>query len=200
MRELRDEEVIRYAAHEHFLEHGDRVKFKEGLDAHASYDTIRGALTRYAYNRVGKDWQDAEDCVQDAYVSVLLTAKVNEFFNFSGLYKIWLDRAIRDKRIEKRRINEIIIEDVEIDGADGLTLIDLAEGDSPTPELLIEIQTKVDGIMTSSNKLKPKAKAVIRLIVIFGYSYKEVAEMLNITPKRVHNTLVYFKKVYEEKL
>lgn len=148
-----DFRIIRNEAHNHFKEYGDLIKFKDGVDANNSYDVIRGALTKYAYNRVGKDWMDAEDCVQDAYVSVIITAKVNEFFNFAGLYKIWLDRAIRDKRIEKRRINEIMIEDMEVEGADGLTLIDLAEGNAPTPELLIEIQTRVDEIMTSSNKL-----------------------------------------------
>ena len=177
--------IIRDAAKEHFIENGDRAQFKEGDNANAAYDTVRGPLSRYAYNRVGKDWMDAEDCVQDAYVKVLETAKVNEFFNFGGLYKIWLDRAIRDKRIDRRRQGDVLVE--EMADKDGGSFIEMAESHDASPDFLMEMQGKVDAIMELSNQMKPKAKAIARLSLIFGYTITEIAEMLDVRYKRVGN-------------
>jgi len=187
------DKIVLDKAEAHFAEKGDRIRFKKGHDAHSAYDVLRGPLTRYAYSRVGKDWQDAEDCVQDAYVKVLETAKVNKFFNFGGLYKIWLDRAIRDKRIDKRRIGEVIVEDQEVKDAGGLTIVDVAEGDEPSPTLLAETQALVDDIMNLSNHMRPRTKSIARLSLIFGYTNKEVALMLRLPVRRVENSLQWFK-------
>ena len=195
-RETRDEEVIRGEAHIHFMEHGDKVKIKTEHDPHSSYDVLRGYLTKYAYGRLGRNWQDAEDATQDAYVKVLETAKVNEFFNFGGLYKIWLDRAIRDIRIENRKSNDLFVDNDEVEGGEGLTIIDLAESEDAPTDLLLSIQTRVNAIMDTTNKLSTKAKAIIRLTVLFGYSYKEVAKMMDVDVKRVENTLVYFRRIH----
>ena len=191
-----ERQIIRDAAETHFREGGDKVKFKSGDDANAAYDTVRGPLTVYAYNRVGKDWMDAEDCVQDAYVKIFETAKVNEFFNFGGLYKIWLDRAIRDKKRENRRQGEVLIEE---ENNEGLSYIDLAESNEAQPDLLMETQARVDDLMEFSNTLKPKKKAMVRLFFIYGYTLKEIAEMLNVTKKRVENSLAYFRIQFAEK-
>ena len=188
--------IVVMAAHDHFKEHGDKIKAKTKHDPHASYDVVRGYLTKYAYRRLGRSWQDAEDAVQDAYVKVLETAKVNEFFNFGGLYKIWLDRAIRDIRIEKRKSSEVISEDEQVEGADGLTLIDLAASEDAPTDLLVEVQERVDSLMTTTNKFPAKSKAIIRLKLLFGYSTAEVADMLDVSVKRINNTLAYFRKVY----
>jgi len=189
-----DKQVVIDAAETHFAESGDKIKFKEGNDAHAAYEVLRGPLTRYAYPRVGRDWQDAEDCVQDAYVKVLETAKVNKFFNFGGLYKIWLDRAIRDKRIDNRRMGEVIVEDQEVEGTGGLTLVGVAEGVEPAPPLLLETQVMVDNIMEVSNNMQQRTKAIARLSILFGYTNKEVAQMLAIPVRRVENSIQWFKK------
>ncbi len=181
----------------HFAMKGDRIKMKDGNDAHSSYDVLRGPLTLYAYSRVGRDWQDAEDCVQDAYVKVLETAKPNALFNFGGLYKIWLDRAIRDKRIDKRRMGEVIVEDQEVREAGGLSIVDLAESEDADPELLLQTQDLVDDIMELSNSMQPKAKAIARLSLIFGYTNKEVAQMLELPVRRVENSLAWFKQRLE---
>ena len=194
---MTDKRVLE-AADAHFREGADKVKFKDGNDANAAYDVLRGPLTIYAYARVGRDWMDAEDCVQDAYVKVLETAKVNEFFNFGGLYKIWLDRAIRDKRTENRRQGEVIVEDEEVEGSGGLTLVDVAESIEATPELVLAAQTRVDDIMALSNTMKPKTKAIARLSTIFGYTNAEIAQMLNIKPKRVTNSLQWFNQELKE--
>ncbi len=189
-----NEILIRMAANEHFLEHGDKIKQKKNkTDAHAVYDVLRGYLTKYAFRRVGKSWMDAEDVVQDAYVKVLETAKMNEFFNFGGLYKIWLDRSISAKLRDKSKLAEIVFEDQVMD-EEGLTTIELAEGEWAPPELLIDVQNRVNEIMDRSNAMKPKTKAIVRLVVLFGYTYREVANMMEISVKRVENTLVHFRR------
>lgn len=185
--------IVRQAAEAHFRKLGDKVKLKSESNPHAAYDVVRGQISRYAYPRVGYNWMDAEDAVQDAYVKVLETAKANEFFNFGGLYKIWLDRAISKVLADQRQKGLVITEDAVVDHEHGLTLIDTAESSDPEAELLMEMQERVDHIMEVSNRLPPKAKAIVRLFLIFGYTYKEISSMLNISKKRVDNTLTYFK-------
>jgi len=192
-----DEGLIRHEAHQHFLLDGDKVKAKAVSTAHSSYDVLRGRLTKYAYGRLDRNWQDAEDAVQAAYVKVLETAKITPFFNFGGLYKIWLDRAIRDIKIRDKKYEDVISEDREIPDTGGLTLIDLAEGDAPDTALLLEMQARINNLIDKSNTFSVSAKAIIRLTFLYGYTYKEVAGMTSTSIKRVENTLVYFKKKYQ---
>ena len=197
-RTIRDEEHIRYDAHEHFLKGGDKVKTKGSFDAHAVYDVVRGDLTKYAYNRLGRNWMDAEDAVQDAFVNTIRTAKVNPLYNFGGLYKIWLDRAISKIRSENARREDVFVDCLESEDEEGLSLIDLAESCDPSSELLLEVQEKVDKLMSLTNAIQPRSKRIIRLSVLFGYSNGEVAEMLNVSIKTVKNTLHHFKKLYRK--
>jgi RNA polymerase sigma-70 factor (ECF subfamily) len=62
--------------------------------------------------------------------------------------------------------------------------------DNLTPEqLLIDAQNKAD-LQKSTNALPTRCKLVFKLIKEEGLSYKEVAEVLNISPKTVDAHLV----------
>ena len=99
------------AAESHFREHGDSVQFNKGGNPNASYDVVRGDLTVYAYARL-KDWMDAEDAVQEAYVRVL--AAEAEPQNFGGIYKIVLDHTMSDMQRHDKVVAANISEDKEV--------------------------------------------------------------------------------------
>lgn len=185
-------------AETHFREHGDSIKFKDDGNPNASYDVVRGDLTVYAYGRT-KDWMDAEDAVQEAYLRVLENGK-EENLNFGGLYKITLDHCIVSKHRRDGVRNNVEVEDefTYDEDENRLSLIEQAVGNEADPLQLMEVQEKIDYIMEKSNKMNHKAKGIIRMSLIFGYTNKEIAEILNIKPKKVANTLVYFRKQMEE--
>lgn len=189
------EKVVRRDAEYHFKAQGDKVVVKGGFDPHAVYDVLRGTLTRYAYTKL-ENWMDAEDAVQDAYVNVLRTAKVNEFYNFGALYKIWLDRAIGNIKKERYDRQEVFIEFDDDDSP--LPLEELIEGDEPSSELLMEVQARINKLLQSTNTMRPRTKHIVRLSLLFGYSNKEVASMLEIDKKTVENTLCHFKKLMKK--
>lgn len=187
-------------AEKHFREHGDTVQFKEGGNPNASYDVIRGDLTVYAYGRT-KDWMDAEDAVQETYARVLEYGKEDDL-NFGGLFKTTLDNEISRQMSKDGRKSDINVDEelyVRDDGDGHVeSLVALAESTDADPLQLLEMQEKVDWIMEKSNGMSIKAKGIIRMTYIFGYTPIEIGKLLNIKPKKVSNTILYFKKQLEE--
>lgn len=184
------------AIERHFQKYGDTIRFKDGGNPNASYDVIRGEATKYAYGRL-KSWQDAEDAVQEAYLRLLERAK-DEKENIGGLFKVILDHIIIDFFRKDTRDEDINVPNDVIAGTDGLTLVDLAEGDELDPAHLLEIEERVKEIMDATNKMSPKAKGIVRMSLLFGYTNQEVANLLRISTKKVSNTLEYFHKKYKE--
>lgn len=192
-------ERLHQEAEEHFRKHGDSVQFKQGGNPNASYDVIRGDLTVYAYGRT-KDWMDAEDAVQEAYVRMLDTDV--EVENFAGLFKTMLDHTIVDQQ-RKDNVREHINVDEETtigwdDEERQESLVAKAESLEADPLQLLEVQEKINWIMEKSNGMSIKAKGIVRMTYIFGYTPIEIAKLLNMKPKKVSNTLGYFKKQLEE--
>lgn len=188
--------LLNSEAEAHFKEHGDVVKFKEDGNPNASYEVIRGDVTRYAYGRL-KDWQDAEDAVQEAYARILESGK-EEGLNFGGLFKIVLDHTMMDmfrKDKVREHINE---EDAVVPETNGQSLVELAEGEEVDPLRMLEMQERINFIMEHSNKLSPKSKGIIRMSLIFGYTRAEVATILKIKQHKVANVVAYFRKKLEE--
>ena len=177
---------------DHWQINGDKIKFKD-LES-ASYDVIRGNLTRYAYGRL-KDWMDAEDAVQEAYVHALTYPPKGDHHNFGGLMKLWLDQSIILVRARKNNRSSVEEED-DIESEQGG--IENSESNDLIPEQIFDIVGQTDLIMDMTDNLKPKQKHMIRLAVIFGYSYKQISGMLKVSPKTIDNTLTYFRQKVKE--
>ena len=178
----------------HWKQYGDFHKFKD-LEVD-SYDMMRGKLTKYAFGKL-RNWMDAEDAVQEAYVHALTYPPRGEGHNFAGLYKLYLDRAIVDVKNRNYNRNNVLQEDMYIE-EEGLGTIDLAESTDMSPDQIVDIIHQTDLIMDMSDSLKPKQKAIVRLALIFGYSYKEIEEITKSTTKTVDNTLTYFRQKVRE--
>lgn len=176
---------------EHWHKNGDTVRFKKKLGA--SYDMVRGDLTKYAYGAL-KNWMDAEDAVQDAYLHILSYPPKGEGHNFGGLFKLTLDRKIEEIRSKDVKrvttpVTSIGLEDVERD--DEIVKTPSTEIE---PDLNLDMASLIGRVMEQSEVLKPKAKRIVRLHMIFGYSYAEVVEIEHTSVKTVENTLNYFRK------
>ena len=191
-----DRGLLHSEAEAHFREHGDTVKFKEDGNPNASYEVIRGDVTRYAYGRL-KDWQDAEDAVQEAYTRILESGKEDDL-NFGGLFKVVLDHTMMDV-VRRDKVREHINEEDEvIPEANGQSLVELAEGEEVDPLQMLEMQERINFIMEQSNKLSPKSKGIIRMSLIFGYTRAEVATILKIKQDKVANVVKYFRTKLKE--
>jgi len=177
------EEIIK-----HWKENGDYIRFKR-LESD-SYDMIRGQLVLYAYGRL-KSWQDAEDAVQNAYVHTLTYPPIGDGHNFGGLYKLYLDQSIRLIRYgNMRRDSEL--EDETIEGDDE-TIIDKYPTSDLFPDQVLALVEQTNLLMDLSSALKPKAKAIVRLALIFGYSYREIGEITRSTMNHIDFVLGSFR-------
>ena len=173
----------------HYNRHGDVIKFKQSDNN--SYDMVRGQLTKYAYGKL-KDWQLAEDAVQDSYLRLLKYPPQGEEKYFAGIFKITLDRAIaRIISIEMKK--GAVIEEEDLTDEDE-SVIERAASDELTPDKVLEIEGMVNFVMDKSDKLPPKKKAIVRLSLIFNYSYKEVCGITGADVKTIDNVLSYFRK------
>lgn len=178
---------------DHWYVNGDRLKFKD-LES-ASYDVIRGNLTRYAYGRLDRNWMDAEDAVQEAYVHALTYPPKGSNHNFGGLMKLWLDQAIVLVRARKNN-RSMVEEEDDIETEQGG--IENSESNDLVPEQIFDIVGQTDLIMDMTDGLKTKQKNIIRLAMIFGYSYKEISGMMKVSTKTIDNTLAYFRQKVKE--
>jgi RNA polymerase sigma factor (sigma-70 family) len=179
---------------EHWLLYGDSLKFKD-CDVE-SYDMVRGYLTKYAFSRL-KNWMDAEDAVQDAYIHALTYPPIGEGHNFFGLFKLYLDRSIVNIKAKNYHRSQLLQEEETTD-EENQVMISLTETTEPGPDQIVDLIGQTDLIMDMSDHLKPKQKAIVRLALIFGYSHKEVAEITKANLRTIENTLAYFRQKIKE--
>ena len=65
------------------------------------------------------------------------------------------------------------------------------------PDQIYELNELNELIALSVKKLPPRCKSIFELVRNSGHSYKEAAQILNLTPKTVENQLrIATKKIY----
>jgi RNA polymerase sigma-70 factor (ECF subfamily) len=65
------------------------------------------------------------------------------------------------------------------------------------PDQIFELNELIELIALSVKKLPPRCKSIFELVRNSGHSYKEAAQILNLTPKTVENQLrIATKKIY----
>lgn len=176
----------------HWALNGDTIKFKT-LDS-ASYDMVRGSLTRYAYGRL-KDWMDAEDAVQEAYYRLLRFPPQGEGHNFGGLFKLALDRTIAEIGSKNTIRNSVLEEENDIEEDNS---IDSHESTNINPDQAHDMVELTSMIMDMSDILPAKKKHIVRLAMIFNYSYREIAGITKTDEEKVRNTLKAFRQKIRE--
>lgn len=149
------------------------------------FDTNSEPLRNYLYYQCG-DLQQAEDLVQNAFIKLwnnckkvlyekarafLYTVAKNEFYNQVAHKKVVLEYTKKPQR----------------------------KADFETPEYKIEENEFMEKLQTAINTLPDGQREVFLLNRIDKKTYREIAEMLNISQKavekRMHKALVKMRKV-----
>lgn len=130
-------------------------------------------LYRFAYRIVGND-MDAQDVIQE--VLIKLWKKKDDLINVDNK-EAWCMTVTRNLAIDWLRKKKMSTQDIET----SYSVKDSAD----TPYEKIERQSIVDSVRASIQSLPSKQSQAIHLRDIEGYSYKEIAEMMDINVGQV---------------
>ena len=147
---------------------------------------LKDKLYRFAL-RIVRDTQEAEDVVQDIMIKVW--DKRDEWKNWSSIEAMCMtmtrNLSIDRTRSKHKKLGEI---------PDGF---DIVEG-SASPEQTTSSKDMMNHIRNIMDQLPEKQKWIIQLRDIEGYTYQEIAELLDIPLSQVkvnvHRARLFLKK------
>ena len=175
MIELSDSELLSR------LKNNERVAFRQIFDRYYKYLVV-------TINNLSNDDQMAHDITQDVFLEIW---NRREKLNVSNL-KSYLRRAAINKMLNRIKKNR----------SDYFEPTELPEQKSDISEPL-EV-TKLNNLQEAINKamdqLPERCRMVFKLRRIEGYSLKEIAAELEISPKTVENQLTKAMKIMRERL
>lgn len=148
------------------------------------------------YVRVAKKYlkslEDAEDCVQEAFLKVL---RYGHTYNSTGSVEGWVKRIVINTAIDRyrRKVSSKLVYNTEkVDSFKGSEEVEIPYGNDIPHKLVLE----------AIQSLSDSYKRTIKLYLIEGYSHKEISSMLNISEgtsksnlsKAKKNVIKYIKK------
>jgi len=161
--------------------------FLEELVKRYEYD-----LYHYLRHFLG-DPQLAEDVFQSTFLQVYLKSSQYEIGRRfrPWLYMIATNQAIDLQRRNKHYKHTSLEKNVQgaCDELDGISLLEILPGNSPTPEeQLVDLEKKKE-IHTYVNQLPEALQQVVQLVYYEGIKYREVAQILQIPVGTVKSRL-----------
>jgi len=141
--------------------------------------------------RITKNWQDAEDVVQDSFLKAFVHLRS---FQGRSTFSSWLTRIAINSALmvlRKRRAVEISIDGHGKDGDTSQTW-DLPHTDE-TPESLYAKWQREELLRDAMDRLRPGLRKVIQLRQARDYSTKEIAEELGISVAAAKSRLLRAK-------
>lgn len=137
------------------------------------YDRHAGAALAVAL-RVTGDRQEAEDVVHDAFVVVW--RKIARFDPERGSLRAWLMTIVRNRAIDRIRTRRPAI---DLDDADERSL--LRTGPNPTWEQALR-RTSAAEVHAAMATLPAEQRRAVELAYFEGYTYREVAQVMDVAP------------------
>jgi RNA polymerase sigma factor (sigma-70 family) len=143
------------------------VKAKESR----AFKELYEAYVRYVYTIVNSYQQDPETCrdsIQEIFALVFLN--IDSYDESKGAFKLWLraicvNHCIKTYKREKRQIET-------------QSLSSIAQ-----PHIASEAELSREELLHLLKPMPSGYKEVFMLVVVDGYSHKEVGELLNISPE-----------------
>ncbi|MBP5413101.1 MAG: sigma-70 family RNA polymerase sigma factor [Bacteroidales bacterium] len=132
-------------------------------------------------------YEDAEDALVTGFTSIF--TKLNSFQN-KGSFEGWMRRIMVNNAISMLRSNSKY----------AVTLNEDAMYDLQSPHNTIESGMNAKDIIALIRQLPTGYRSVFNLYAIEGYSYEEIAEMLNINIGTVRSQLFKARKILQDKL
>lgn len=152
--------------------------------------------------RITKNKEITEDVVQEIFVTLsqkLHTFRAESSFS-TWLYRISTNAALMKIRKEKRHINEEISEDVIFDNGNTKKFVYVAKDSSKRPDDYILKKEAEQTFNNALNKLPETYRLVIHLKDIDGFSYSQIANILNISTQAVKSRIHRARLVLREDL
>lgn len=190
------------------IEHADRIKFpvNKGKD----YIIQRGKYTKMAYGMLDKNWMNAEDCVQEAFLKVLenphtvhMSSECFEAYFTTVTKSVAINMKRNDHQREVHQANDagkylqyLEVESDEEHKEEVIALADINTDPSQTAlatELLKVVTVWIDG-------LKPAHRQVVALSVLYGHTYKEVVSITGSSYSNVRKIIQRFRERMSEEL
>ncbi|MEM6632879.1 MAG: RNA polymerase sigma factor [Bacteroidota bacterium] len=134
---------------------------------------VRDKLYRFALRMLGSV-EEAEDVVQEVLIKVWSKGQgMQEYLNMEA----WCMRLTRNLSLDRLRTRKVQVGTSEAENAWDFREV--------CPDHLLEIKEKMNEVHRIIESLPDKQKMVIQLRDIEGYSYQEIAEMLEIPMNQV---------------
>lgn len=156
----------------------DQVAFEQLFELH--YTTLRQFATS-----IVKSKEVAEEMVEDVFVAAWNgRAQMAEISNF----RVYLYVAVRNRCLNymnRNKAHQVVC----LDNLD-VTCAGLASG----PEDIMIASEMLHAVNKAVNDLPPRCRMVYKLIKEDGLKYKDVAEILSISPRTVENQIAFAVK------
>jgi RNA polymerase sigma factor (sigma-70 family) len=151
-------------------------------------DKFKDKLYRYALNMLKNDL-DAEDVIQELLVKVW--QRKDQFDEIENK-EAWCMTVTRNLCIDKIRGRKQTSQDV--------SEYHFIADHTPSPDIITEDRESLKVVMDVLNSLPENQKEIIHLRDIEGYSYKEIAELTELTEDQVKVNLFRARQKLKEKL
>ena len=193
----------------HAEEHLDRIKFP--INNGKDYIIERGKYTKMAYGRLQKNWQNAEDAVQDAYISILEHPPSYEMSDkdFEAFFTTVLSGVI-GKMYSSERKQEMShvstagkyaqYSEAEINDDDSHEEVISLADENTNPELDTLAGEFLEEIKADINRLSFNKRTIVTLSVLYQYKPYEIADITGINIRTIYAAVKDFRNFMREKL
>lgn len=175
-------------------------KSKSGdIDA---FEKLIGQYEKRAYNialRIMGNEEDAKDMAQEALIRIYKSIKA---FKEQSSFSTWLYRIVTNvclDELRKRKNVRTVSADGTIETEDGEMHLEVCI-DSETPETVYEKRERKELIVNTIGELNEEHRSVIVLRDIQGFSYEEIAAMLDLSLGTVKSRINRARQALKDKL
>jgi RNA polymerase sigma-70 factor (family 1) len=149
---------------------------------------VKNKLFRFALRIVGNT-EDAEDIVQEVFVKVWNKRQdMHKFLNMEA----WCMKLVKNQSLDRIKSGHFKAS-LKKDDSD-------VQSEENNPHGQSELSDTLKIVHDCISKLPPKQKEVIQLRDVEGYSYQEIAEVMEIDINQVKVNLFRARKTIKEKL
>jgi len=142
----------------------------------------RRSLIRYA-KRITRDWDHAEEVVQEAYLRLGEMAKKQHLAKPGG----YLARIVRNLAIDRLSRSR---RDSEVFSADGQVALDSVSADQPTPEQVTVARDELARLEAALAELPERVRIAVEMHRFGGAKLREIAEELGVSITVAHELVV----------
>lgn len=142
----------------------------------------RRSLIRYA-KRITRDWDHAEEVVQEAYLRLGEMAKKQHLAKPGG----YLARIVRNLAIDRLSRSR---RDSEVFSADGPVILESLSADQPTPEQVAAARGELARLEAALAELPERVRIAVEMHRFGGAKLREIAEELGVSITVAHELVV----------